>query len=98
MAYARVKAIQRGQYGGILRDVGDVFDIVNASDLSDATVSQVPVGNPDYPLYGWMLVVSGTIPLYSYALSNGGSSTVVQGIYSNNTQGVKNLSIPRYVV
>lgn len=97
MAFARVKAVQRGQYQGIFRDVGDVFDIANSSDLSDATVSQVPVGNPDYPLYGWMLVVPGTTPLYSYALSNGGNSTIVQGTYSNNTQGVKNLSIPRYV-
>lgn len=98
MAFARVKAVQRGQYAKVFRDVGDVFDIVNSSDLSDSTVSQVPVGNPDYPLYGWMLVVPGTTPLYSFALSNQGSSTPVQGTYSTNSQGVKNLSIPRYVV
>lgn len=97
MAFARVKAVQRGQYAGIFRDVGDIFDIANSSDLSDSTVSQVPVGNPDYPLYGWMLIVPNTTPLYSYALSNGGSSTVVQGIYATNTQGVTNLSIHRYV-
>lgn len=98
MAFARVKAIQRGQYAKVFRDVGDVFDIANSSDLSDSTVSQVPVGNPDYPLYGWMLVVPGTTPLYSFALSNQGSSTPVQGTYSTNSLGVKNLSIPRYVV
>jgi hypothetical protein len=98
MAFARVQAVQRGQYGGVFRDKGDVFDITNASDLSDSTVSQVPVGNPDYPLFGWMLVVPNATPLYSYALSNGGNSSVVQGTYSANSQGVTNLSIPRYVV
>lgn len=98
MSFARVQAVQRGQYGGIFRDVGDVFDIANSTDLSDSTVSQVPVGNPDYPLYGWMLVVPTPTPLYSFALSNGGSSTPVQGTYSVNSQGVTNLSIPRYVV
>lgn len=97
MAYARVQAVQRGQYSGIFRDVGDVFDIDNAGDLSDSTVSQVPVGNPDYPLYGWMLVVPNVTPLYSFALANQGQSTLVQGIYGTNSQGVKNLSIPRYV-
>lgn len=98
MAFARVKAVQRGQYAGIFRDVGDVFDIANSTDLSDSTVSQVPPGNPDYPLFGWMLVVPNATPIYSFALANQGSSTPVQGTYSNNSQGVPNLSIPRYVV
>lgn len=98
MAFARVQAVQRGQYAKIFRDVGDVFDIAVAGDLSDSTVSQVPVGNPDYPLYGWMLVVPNSTPLYNFTLANPGQSTPVQGTYSANSQGVVNLSIPRYVV
>lgn len=97
MAFARVKAVTGGQYGGVYRDIGDVFDIQNSSDFSNALVSQVPVGNPDYPLFGWMLQVPGGTPLYNYALANGGQSRPTQGIYVTNSQGVKNLSIPRYV-
>lgn len=95
MAYARVQAVQRGFYGGIWRDVGDIFDIANASDFSDSTVNS---GSTATPNYGWMKTVGSSTPLYSYALANGGASTSVQGTYANNTQGVKNLSIPRYVV
>lgn len=98
MAFARVQAVQRGFYAKTFRDVGDVFDIAVAGDLSDSTVNQVPVGNPDYPLFGWMLVVPGTTPLYSYALSNQGQSTLVQGTYSKNSVGVTNLTIRRTVV
>lgn len=95
MAFARVQAAQRGFYAGIFRNVGDVFDIALAGDFSDSTVSQVPVGNPDYPLYGWMTQVPSTTPLFSYAIY--GNSTPVQGIYAPNSVGVINLSIPRYV-
>lgn len=74
MATIRVKAVTSGSYGGTYRDVDDVFDIDSAF-YSDSTVSFVPVGNPDYPLYGWMLQVPNTTPLYSWALSNGGASS-----------------------
>lgn len=63
----RVQAIAAGYYLGDYRDIGDVFDLANTGDLSDSTVSQVPVGNPDYPVYGWMLIVPGTTPLFSWA-------------------------------
>lgn len=95
MAYARVQATQRGQYGGIWRDVGDVFDIQNASDFSNSTVNY---GSVATPLYGWMLQVPSATPLYSFALASGGASTPVKGTYSNNSQGVPSLSIPPYVV
>jgi len=95
MTYARVQAVQRGQYGGIWRDVGDVFDIANAADFSNSAVNY---GSAATPFFGWMLQVAPGTPLYSYALSNAGASSVVQGQYANNSQGVKNLSIPRYVV
>jgi hypothetical protein len=97
-AYARVQAVARGWYNGIFRDVGDVFDIYSVNDFSPSNVSIVPPGNPNYPLYGWMLQVPSTTPLYSFALSNGGASTPVQGKYANNSQGVSNLSIYPYVV
>lgn len=74
--FMRVQAVVAGDYNGIWRDIGDVFDIVLLADLSNSTVSIVPVGNPDYPLYGWMKQVPASTPLYSYALSNGGLSTV----------------------
>lgn len=75
MAIIRVQAKRAGTTANVWRDVGDVFD-VDSTQFSDSTVSYVPVGNPDYPLYGWMTQVPGTTPLYSYALSNGGMSSV----------------------
>lgn len=63
----RVQAVAAGFYNKIYRDIGDVFDLLSTGDLSDSTVSQVPVGNPDYPVYGWMLVVPGNTPLFSFA-------------------------------
>jgi hypothetical protein len=95
LSYARVQAVQRGQYGGIFRDVGDVFDIQNAADFSSSAVNYGSIATPNY---GWMLQVPSLTPLYSYALANGGNSTLVQGMYSANSQGVVNLSIPPYVV
>lgn len=65
----RVMAVAAGYYQGDYKDIGDVFDIVSNNDFSDSTVSQVPVGNPDYPIYGWMLKVSATYPLFSWASS-----------------------------
>lgn len=73
----RVQAVSRGYYNGAWRDPGDVFDLLNPADYSSSTVSLVPVGNPLYPLYGWMLEVPATTPLYSYALSNYGFSSIV---------------------
>lgn len=94
---ARVQAVQAGFYAGIWRDIGDIFDIADPGDFSDSTVSLVPVGNPDYPLYGWMLQVVPAAPLVEYSLSGNGASTNVTGTYSTNSQGVRNLSIPRHV-
>lgn len=65
----RVQAVAAGFYNKDYRDIGDVFDLLNTGDLSDSTVSQVPAGNPDYPIYGWMRVVPGTTPLFSWASS-----------------------------
>lgn len=72
----RVQAVVAGDYLGVWRDAGDVFDLIDAADFSDSTASMVNIGNPDYPLFGWMLSVPSSTPLYSYALSNGGLSTV----------------------
>jgi|SRR5271154_3466548 len=82
---ARVQAVTPGQYMGDYKDVGDVFDILNTQDFSDSTVSQVPIGNVIYPLYGWMLSVPATMALYSWAAF--GNSSPVTGIYRS----------PRYV-
>lgn len=71
----RVQAVVAGFYRGDYKDIGDVFDLANTGDLSDSTVSQVPVGNPDYPVYGWMLVVASTTPLVSWALQGTGISS-----------------------
>jgi len=70
----RVKAVAAGFYQGDYRDIGDVFDIAQ-SDYSPYNVSLVPVGNPDYPLYGWMMQVPSTTPLYDAASATGASST-----------------------
>lgn len=99
MAFARVQAAQRGFYAATWRDIGDVFDIANASDFSDASVPYNSPGNPDYPLYGWMTQVPGTTPLYTYSLANGaGLSDPAQGVYGIDSAGHPLLSIPRYVV
>lgn len=85
----RVQAVQPGLYNGVFREVGDVFDLLSANDLSDSTVSIVPPGNPNYPLYGWMKVVDpNTRPLFSWALwtGQGYSATVVAG-YAQNAAG-----------
>jgi hypothetical protein len=97
-AFARVQGTRRGYYAGLLRDVADVFDIYLAGDFSNSAVSLVPVGNADYPLFGWMTQVPATTALYNFALANGGGSAPVTGTYSINSAGVKNMSIPRYVV
>lgn len=72
----RVQAAIAGSYGGVFCTEGDVFDI-NAADFSDSTVSFVPVGNPDYPLFGWMTVVPPTTPLFSWAASGLSSPVTV---------------------
>jgi hypothetical protein len=69
----RVQSVAAGFYRGDYKDIGDVFDLANGGDLSDSTVSYVPVGNPDYPVYGWMLVVPSTTPLFSWAASGNSS-------------------------
>lgn len=74
-AAMRVKAVAAGFYNGDYKDIGDVFDIYETTDFSSSTVSQVPVSNPDYPVYGWMTQVPSTTPLFSWALANGGASS-----------------------
>jgi hypothetical protein len=66
-AVMRVQAVAPGFYQGDYKDIGDVFDIFNMSDFCSSTVSLVPLGNPAYPLYGWMLQVPSTTPLFSWA-------------------------------
>lgn len=67
----RVMAVAAGDYMNIYRDIGDVFDLVTANDFSDSTVSFVPPGNPDNPVYGWMQQVPPNTPLFSWALATG---------------------------
>lgn len=64
---ARVRAVAAGYLLGDWKDIGDVFDITDTSQFSDSTQSQVPLGNPDYPVLGWMLIVPSTTPLFSWA-------------------------------
>ena len=70
----RVQAVTAGFYGNDYKDEGDVFDLASANDFSDATVSYVSPTNPDVALYGWMLKVPASTPLFSYA-SAGASTT-----------------------
>jgi hypothetical protein len=63
----RVRATAAGYFEGVYRDIGDVFDIFDTSDFIDSAASEVPVGNPDYPLLGWMLIVPSSTPLFSWA-------------------------------
>lgn len=77
---ARVQAVAAGFYKSDWKDIGDVFDVTNTADFSDSTSAQVPVGNPDYPLFGWMTSVPAATPLYNFALRNGGISTVRQKV------------------
>lgn len=96
MPYARVKAVAGGFYGGIWRDIGDVFDIANAGDFSNSATNY---GSAATPFYGWMTQVPGTTPLFSYALSTGqGLSYATIEIYGTDTAGHPSLPIPRYVV
>lgn len=83
----RVRAVSRGAYNEIWRDPGDVFDLLFAQDFSDSSKSVVPVGNPLYPLPGWMVQVPQSTPLYSYALANYGFSSIVVATYQSGTGG-----------
>jgi hypothetical protein len=58
-AVYRVQAVSVGDYGGITRNIGDVFDIYSAADFSDSTVDYL-AGGEGSPLYGWMIKVSST--------------------------------------
>jgi hypothetical protein len=94
----RVQAVAPGFYGRSFRNVGDVFDITPEA-FSDSTVSLVPIGNPDYPLYGWMLQVASTTPLSTYSLSTGqGLSDPYQSVMGVDSAGHPLWSIPRTVV
>lgn len=68
----RVQAQARGFYGGISRNIGDVFDLVNVADLASSTVDYL--ANPNNvqlqgyevnsgPMWGWMMTVPSTTPL-----------------------------------
>ena len=65
--WARVQAVRAGDIYGDYKTAGDVFDIYNQFDFSDSTVSSVAPGNPDYPVYGWMLKVPSNTALFSWA-------------------------------
>lgn len=54
-----VQAMQDGYYHGLFHPKGDQFYIFNVAEFSDAAQSIVPVGNPVYPVYGWMMKVVG---------------------------------------
>jgi hypothetical protein len=85
---ARVKAVSEGLYNGIFRNVGDVFDVLTSGDLSDSLLPINAPGDPDYPVYGWMLVVPPTTPLVDQTLSTGqGQSSPVQASRGTNTAG-----------
>lgn len=57
----RVQATAIGQYGEILRGIGDVFDII-LQDFSDSSIDYSG-GRAGSPLYGWMKVVPPSTPL-----------------------------------
>jgi len=96
MSFARVQAATPGFYRGDYKDVGDVFDVITAAEFQSSAVSIVPVGNPVYPLFGWMTQVPNGTALYSWAAF--GNSSPKSGAYLPNNVGVVNLSIPQYVV
>lgn len=85
----RVKAVVAGFYNGIFRDPGDIFDLLSANDYSDSTATINPPTDPDYPLFGWMLSVAQTTPLYSFALANGGASSNAVASMGTNSAGQK---------
>lgn len=59
----RVEATGTGIYGGILRNPGDVFDIVDA-DFSDASIDYLAHDIPATgPMWGWMKQVPDSQPL-----------------------------------
>ena len=62
-----VQAVAAGFYRGDYKDIGDVFGIFSPFEFSDSTQSIVPVGDPDYPVYGWMLQVAYSTPPFSWA-------------------------------
>jgi hypothetical protein len=71
----RVQAKAAGFYMNDYKDIGDVFDI-QLQDLSDAGVEIVNIGDPDYPLFGWMTVVPSTTPLFSLAATGAGIGSI----------------------
>lgn len=94
--FARVSAVRGGFYGGQWRDIGDVFDIYFAEEFSNY---QINYGSAATPFYGWMMQVSSSTPLFTYALSTGqGLSYATTEIYGQDTAGHPSLPIPPYVV
>lgn len=64
----RVQAVTSGFYGGMFRNPGDVFDLLQASDFSDSTLNYEIAGNE--VTFGWMLQVA---PATSLTLPDGSS-------------------------
>lgn len=58
----RCRAVSAGVYAGAYYWPGDVFDIVQAADFSDATINY-QIGGSEYAA-GWMVRVSSTTPLF----------------------------------
>ncbi len=65
----RVTAVTAGWYNGIFRTPGDVFDLLHASDYSDSTQNYESGGGET--VFGWMLAVAPTTPLFNWLQSNG---------------------------
>lgn len=82
----RVQATAPGFYNGRYRNIGDVFDLNTPGDYAAFNVSLVPVGNPNYPLYGWMMQVAANAQLSDYTLNHGtagASSPQVETVGTN---------------
>jgi len=71
----RVQAKAAGFYNNDYKDIGDVFDI-KVQDLSDASVEILNIGDPDYPLFGWMTVVPPGTPLFSLSETGAGIGSI----------------------
>ena len=54
-----VQVVEAGYYGGIYRNIGDVFQLANVADLASSLVNFYPPITGDSPYYGWQKPVAG---------------------------------------
>lgn len=85
----RVQATAPGFYNGRFRNIGDVFDLNTPGDYVAFNVSLVPAGNPNYPMFGWMMQVSSSAALVDQTLVQGGQSVQPQETVGTNQGGQK---------